>query len=118
MIATPLKNQIEITTDITEAVNDHMDVERARREVDAAEEIKKATVARFAQTIRAPMTGVLAAAAQLNETDLTDAQQDKLDIIRRSSGNLLGVMQDMMQTAGLRRRRPSGAGEAHTADQP
>ncbi len=100
LIQTPLKNQIEITTDISDAVNDHMDVERSRREVDAAEEIKKATVARFAQTIRAPMTGVLAAAAQLNDTELTDAQQDKLDIIRRSSGNLLGVMQDMMQTAG------------------
>jgi CheY-like chemotaxis protein/PAS domain-containing protein len=100
MIHTPLKNQIEITTDITDAVNGHMDVERARREVDAAEEIKKATVARFAQTIRVPMTGVLAAAAQLNDTDLTGAQQDKLDIIRRSSGTLLGVMQDMMQTAG------------------
>jgi CheY-like chemotaxis protein/signal transduction histidine kinase len=100
LIQTPAKNQIEITTDITEAVNDHMDVERSRREVDAAEEIKKATVARFAQTIRAPMTGVLAAAAQLRDTDLTDAQQDKLDIIRRSSGNLLGIMQDMIQTAG------------------
>jgi CheY-like chemotaxis protein/PAS domain-containing protein len=100
MIATPLKNQIEITTDITEAVNDHMDVERSRREVDAAEEIKKATVARFAQTIRAPMTGVLAAAAQLSDMELTDAQQDKLDIIRRSSSNLLGIMQDMMQTSG------------------
>ena len=100
MIGTPLKNQIEITTDITEAVNGHVDVERSRREVDAAEEIKKATVARFAQTIRAPMTGVLAAAAQLNDTELTDSQQDKLDIIRRSSGNLLGIMQDMMQTAG------------------
>ena len=100
LIETPLKNQIEITTDISEAVNGHMDVERSRREVDAAEEIKKATVARFAQTIRAPMTGVLAAAAQLNETELTGEQQSKLDIIRRSSGNLLGVMQDMMQTAG------------------
>jgi CheY-like chemotaxis protein/signal transduction histidine kinase len=100
LIQTPAKNQIEITTDISEAVNGHMEVERSRREVDAAEEIKKATVARFAQTIRAPMTGVLAAAAQLRDTDLTDAQQDKLDIIRRSSGNLLGVMQDMMQTAG------------------
>jgi CheY-like chemotaxis protein/signal transduction histidine kinase len=100
LIQTPLKNQIEIITDITEAVNDHMNVERCRREVDAAEEIKKATVSRFAETIRAPMTGVLAAAAQLRDTDLTDAQQDKLDIIRRSSGNLLGVMQDMIQTAG------------------
>lgn len=100
LIGTPRKNQIEITTDITEAVSGHMDVERSRREVGAAEEIKKATVARFAQTIRAPMTGVLAAAAQLNDTELTDAQQDKLDIIRRSSGNLLGIMQDMMQTAG------------------
>ena len=100
LIETPQKNQIEITTDITDAVCDHMEVERSRREVDAAEEIKKATVARFAQTIRVPMTGVLAAAEMLNDTDLDESQQDKLDIIRRSSGSLLGVMQDMMLTAG------------------
>jgi CheY-like chemotaxis protein len=100
LIETPQKNQIEITTDITEAVSDHMEVERSRREVDATEQIKKATVARYAQTIRVPMTGVLAAAELLNDTDLNASQQDKVDIIRRSSGSLLGVMQDMMQTAG------------------
>ncbi len=99
LIETPQKNQIEITTDISRAVNDHMDVERSRREVEAAEEIKRTTVSRFAQTIRVPMTGVLAAAELLNDTELNPAQQDKLDIIRRSSGTLLGVMEDMMQTA-------------------
>ena len=100
LVQTPRKNQIEVVTDITDTVNDHIDVERSRREVEAAGEIKKATVAHFAQTIRAPMTGVLAAAEQLNSTELTQPQQDKLDIIRRSSGNLLGIMQDMIQTSG------------------
>ena len=84
-----------------------MNVERSRREADASEEIKKATVSRYANTIRVPMTGVLAAAEMLNDTALTPMQQDKLDIIRRSSGNLLGIMQDMMQTA----RRCAASGE-------
>ena len=96
IIETPLKNQIEITTDISDAVSSFQEVERCRRETDAAEKIKTVTVSRLMSTITTPMTGVLAAAELLNETELTQNQQNKLDIIRRSSGTLLGIVQDMM----------------------
>ena len=96
IIETPLKNQIEITTDITQSVAGHLEVERFQRRAEAAEEIKAVTVSRLMDTIRTPMTGVLAAAELLNETELSDDQQRKLDIIRRSSGTLLGVLQDMI----------------------
>jgi CheY-like chemotaxis protein len=36
----------------------------------------------------------------LNNTPLTTSQQSKLDLIRRSSGSLLGVVQDMIEVAG------------------
>lgn len=96
VIETPSKNQIEITTDISEAVNNHLESERHKREADATEKIKDVTVARLINTIRTPMNGVLAAAELLNETDLCPEQQNKLDIIRRSAGTLLGIVQDNM----------------------
>jgi CheY-like chemotaxis protein len=100
LIETPLKNQIEIITDISDIVAGHLEVERCRREVEAADKIKAVTVSRLMNTIRTPMTGVLAAAEMLNNTPLTTSQQSKLDLIRRSSGSLLGVVQDMIEVAG------------------
>ncbi len=99
VIETPLKNQIEITTDITDMVTSMLEVERSHREVEAAARIKSVTVARLMNTIRTPMTGVLAAAELLNETPLNANQQGKLDLIRRSSGTLLGIVQDMIDVA-------------------
>jgi CheY-like chemotaxis protein len=97
LIETPQKNQIEVTTDITESVVLLQDAERLRREAEAASEHKNVTLDRLRDNIRTPMTGVLAAAELLNATDLDDDQRGKLDMIRRSSGALLGVVQEMIE---------------------
>jgi CheY-like chemotaxis protein len=96
LIETPSKNQIEITTDITESVVLLQDAEKLRREAEAANERKKLTLERLKDNIRVPMTGVLTAAELLNTTQLDDNQRGKLDVIRRSSGSLLGVVQEMI----------------------
>ncbi len=96
LIETPLKNQIEVTTDITESVVLLQDAERLRREAEAASVCRNATLSRLKDNIRTPMTGVLAAAELLNTTDLDHNQRGKLDMIRRSSGALLGVVQEMI----------------------
>jgi CheY-like chemotaxis protein len=96
LIETPSKNQIEITTDITESVVLLQDAEKLRREAEAANERKKVTLERLKDNIRMPMTGVLTAAELLNATQLDDNQRGKLDVIRRSSGALLGVVQEMI----------------------
>jgi CheY-like chemotaxis protein len=96
LIETPSKNQIEITTDITESVVLLQDAERLRHEAQAASERMNVTLERMKDNVRTPMTGVLAAAELLNATDLDDDQRGKLDMIRRSSGALLGVVQEMI----------------------
>jgi CheY-like chemotaxis protein/PAS domain-containing protein len=96
LIETPSKNQIEITTDITESVVLLQDAEKLRREAEAASERKNVTLERLKDNIRTPMTGVLAAAELLNVTDLDNNQRGKLDMIRRSSGALLGIVQEMI----------------------
>jgi CheY-like chemotaxis protein len=97
LIETPQKNQIEVTTDITESVVLLQDAERLRREAEAASEHKNVKLDRLRDNIRTPMTGVLAAAELLNATELDDDQRGKLDMIRRSSGALLGVVQEMIE---------------------
>jgi CheY-like chemotaxis protein len=96
LIETPSKNQIEITTDITESVVLLQDAERLRRQAEAASERKNVTLERLKDNIRTPMTGVLAAAEMLDATELDNHQRSKLDVIRRSSGALLGVVQEMI----------------------
>lgn len=97
MIETPTKNQIEIVTDITESVVLLQDAEKLRREAEAASERKNVTIERLKDNIRTPMTGVLAAAELLDATSLDTNQRGKLDVIRRSSGALLGVVQEMIE---------------------
>jgi CheY-like chemotaxis protein/PAS domain-containing protein len=96
LLETPSKNQIEITTDITESVVLLQDAERLKCEAEADSQRKNVTLERLKDNIRTPMTGVLAAAELLDATDLDQHQRGKLDMIRRSSGALLGVVQEMI----------------------
>lgn len=88
-------NKVEIIRDISkwQALEDK--TARALREADAAERIKAVTLSRLSHTIRTPMTGVITAAELLINSELNAVQKSRLDIIRRSAGTLLGVVQDM-----------------------
>jgi CheY-like chemotaxis protein len=97
LIETPSKSQIEITTDITDNVVLLQDAENERRQAEAASERKNIILGRLRDNISTPMTGVLAAAELLNTTELDNDQRGKLDVIRRSSGALLGVVQEMIE---------------------
>jgi CheY-like chemotaxis protein/signal transduction histidine kinase len=72
---------------------------RAEREAAAADRIKAVTLSRLSHTIRTPMTGVLTAAELMLDSDMDALQRSRLDIIRRSAGTLLGVVQDMFDLA-------------------
>lgn len=72
---------------------------RAEREAAAADRIKAVTLSRLSHTIRTPMTGVLTAAELMLDSDMDPLQRSRLDIIRRSAGTLLGVVQDMFDLA-------------------
>ena len=92
-------NRTEILRDVTAFAESEDRAQRAQREAAAAERIKQVTLSRLSHTIRTPMTGVLAATELLADTDLDKRQRERLDIIRRSAGTLLGVVQDMFDMA-------------------
>jgi CheY-like chemotaxis protein/signal transduction histidine kinase len=92
-------HHVEIIESIEDRINLEQRVQRAEREADAMGRIKQVTLSRLSHTIRTPMTGVLAAADLLSESVLDEKQRGRVEIIRRSAGTLLGVVQDMFEMA-------------------
>lgn len=92
-------NTVEIVRDISREIALEARALRAEREAAAADRIKAVTLSRLSHTIRTPMTGVLTAAELMLNTDMDALQRSRVDIIRRSAGTLLGVVQDMFDLA-------------------
>jgi CheY-like chemotaxis protein len=92
-------NRVEIVSDLSHIEELEERAAKAQREADAAARIKSVTLARLSHTIRTPMTGVISAAELLIGSNLDAVQKSRLDIIRRSAGTLLGVVQDMFDLA-------------------
>ncbi len=105
-------NRVEIISDLSYIQELEERAAKAQREADAASRIKSVTLARLSHTIRTPMTGVISAAELLIGSNLDQVQKSRLDIIRRSAGTLLGVVQDMFDlAAGI-------TGDEQAAEQP
>ncbi len=92
-------HHVEIIESIEERSKLEQRMQKAEREANAMGRIKQVTLSRLSHTIRTPMTGVLAAAELLSDSALDDKQRARVDIIRRSAGTLLGVVQDMFEMA-------------------
>jgi CheY-like chemotaxis protein/signal transduction histidine kinase len=113
MFVTKDGHQVEITEEIAGLINLEQRVLKAERETTASDRLKQVTLSRLSHTIRTPMTGVLAAAELLSDTTLDTRQRARLDIIRRSAGTLLGVVQDMFDMADAA-NSPITSQEGHT----
>ncbi len=92
-------NTVEIVRDVSRETELQERALRAEREAIAADRIKAVTLSRLSHTIRTPMTGVLTAAELMLDGEMDELQRSRLDIIKRSAGTLLGVVQDMFDIA-------------------
>ena len=100
LIETPRLNQIEITTDITEAVNDHMNVERSPPGGGrVGRDQRRRRFHAIANTIRVPHDRCAGSGEMLNDTALTSDAARQAGHYPALFRQLLGIMQDMMQTA-------------------
>ena len=77
------------------------DLEKARDEANAANVLKTQFLANMSHEIRTPLNGVLAMAEVMALGDLAPVQRDRLDVIRRSGGLLLAVLNDVLDLSKI-----------------
>src|SRR4029453_14620060 len=77
------------------------ELEKARDEANAANVLKTQFLANMSHEIRTPLNGVLAMAEVMALGDLDQVQRDRLDVIRRSGGLLLAVLNDVLDLSKI-----------------
>jgi len=77
------------------------ELELARDEANAANVLKTQFLANMSHEIRTPLNGVLAMAEVMALGQLDQVQRDRLDVIRRSGGLLLAVLNDVLDLSKI-----------------
>ncbi len=91
-----LLNFMAVETDITERKQVALDLRRARDEAEAANRAKSEFLANMSHEIRTPLNGILGVASILHDMEMTQQQQEYVDIIKRSGDSLLTIINDIL----------------------
>jgi len=73
-----------------------MDLERAKREADEANESKSSFMARISHEIRTPLNAITGMAYLLKKTDLSLTQSMYIDRITQAANNMLSIINDIL----------------------
>ena len=73
-----------------------MDLERAKREADEANEFKSSFMARISHEIRTPLNAIIGMAYLLKKTDISLTQSMYVDRITQAANNMLSIINDIL----------------------
>ncbi len=90
-----------VILDITEAKRMQLALEEAKERAVLAAASKTAFLANMSHEIRTPMNAILGFTELLLDTTLSDAQRKHLNTVRGSARSLLGLLNDILDTAKL-----------------
>jgi PAS domain S-box-containing protein len=82
--------------DITERKNAEIETQKARIEAEEARKTQEQFLANMSHEIRTPMNGVIGMTQLLTNTVLNEEQQDYVNTIKESAGNLMVIIDDIL----------------------
>lgn len=91
-----------IATDISERESQRQQLIEARLKAENAERLQEQFLANMSHEIRTPMNGIIGMTNILAETNLNAQQKEFLDIIRHSSANLMGLINDVLDLSKIK----------------
>ncbi|MER2998289.1 PAS domain S-box protein [Pontibacter populi] len=92
---------IGLAQDITDRLETEQELKRAKEAAEESAKVKENFLANMSHEIRTPMNGILGMAGLMQKTNLDDAQNNFLKIIRQSAENLLVVINDILDVAKI-----------------
>jgi PAS domain S-box-containing protein len=87
---------IGFSQDVTERIKIEKELRFAKQLTDEVAKAKEAFLAHMSHEIRTPMNGILGIASLLSKTKLADQQRNYLKLIQESAGNLLVIVNDIL----------------------
>lgn len=102
---TPDGGRVGLRVDITQAKQQQVALDEARKAAEAANRAKSAFLANMSHEIRTPMNGVVGMAELLCDTGLTEEQRLFADTIRSSGEALLVIINDILDYSKIEAER-------------
>lgn len=92
---------VAIYSDITERLKSAEKLESLLYQANAANQAKTDFLSTISHEIRTPLNGVIGMTQMLGDTDLTQDQREKLDIILKSGNNLLELINNVLDMSKI-----------------
>lgn len=92
---------VAIAEDVTEAKAAREQLRNALERAEAANQAKSDFLATMSHEIRTPLNGVLGMAQVMAADDLTPAQRQRLNVVRRSGETLLAILGDILDLSKI-----------------
>ena len=92
---------VKFVTDLTERHQLEVDLRQAKERAEQAAEVKSSFLANMSHEIRTPMNAIIGFTEVVLEGELPDAARKHMQTVQRSARSLLGLLNDILDTAKM-----------------
>lgn len=98
---TPILNEAGEVQKLVTVETDITRLKKAEEKAERANQAKSEFLARMSHEIRTPLNGIMGFADLLRDLNLSDVQQEYLEVIQRSGGMLLDLINDVLDLSKI-----------------